>query len=91
MKACSTLGVRQASSSDNTPKGNADTERVIRTRNEECLWRQEWPSPFERSRALEGWMADDHEHSLHSALGDNTPEQFERDDHSSHSPPFVAA
>jgi putative transposase len=91
MKACSTLGVRQAFTSDNNPKGNADTERVIRTLKEECLGLQEWTSLFELSWALEGWIADDNKHDLHAALGYKTPEQFERDDHSSHSPPFVAA
>jgi putative transposase len=91
MKACSALGVRQAFTSYNNPKGNADTERVIRTLKEECLWLKEWISPFELSRALEGWIADYHVHDLHSALGDKTPEQFERDYHTSHSPPFVAA
>jgi putative transposase len=37
MKACSTLGVYQAFTSDNNPKGNADTERFMRTLKEECL------------------------------------------------------
>ena len=41
MKACSTLGIHHAFTSDNNPKGNADTERVIRTLKEECLWLQE--------------------------------------------------
>jgi putative transposase len=91
MKACSAWGVRQALTSYNNPQGNADTERVIRTLKEECLWLKEWTHPFELSRALEGGMADDHAHDLHSALGYKTPEQFERDYHNSHSPPFVAA
>jgi putative transposase len=46
MRACSTLGIHQAFTSDNNPKGNADTERVMRTLKEECLWLQEWTSPF---------------------------------------------
>ena len=91
MKACSAMGVRQTFTSYNNPKGNADTERVIRTLKEECLWLQEWTSPFELSRALEGWIADYNAHYLHSALGSKTPEQFERDYHNSHSSPFVAA
>jgi len=37
-KACSPLGILQAFTSDNNPKGNADTERVMRTLAEECLW-----------------------------------------------------
>jgi putative transposase len=37
MKACSTLSIHQAFTSYNNPKGDADTERVIRTLKEECL------------------------------------------------------
>jgi putative transposase len=45
MHACSTLGVHQAFTSDNNPKGKAETERVMRTLNEACLGRHEWTSP----------------------------------------------
>ena len=31
----------------NNPKGNADTERVMRTLKEECLGLREWTSPFD--------------------------------------------
>jgi putative transposase len=41
MEACSTLGIRQAFTSDHNPKGNADTERVMRTLKEEYLWLNE--------------------------------------------------
>ena len=46
MKACSTLSIHQAFTSYHYPKGNADTERVIRTLKEECLGLQEWTCPF---------------------------------------------
>jgi putative transposase len=46
MRACPTLGIQQAFTSYNNPKGNADTERVIRTLKEECLWLHEWTCPF---------------------------------------------
>jgi putative transposase len=36
MQACNTLGIQQAVTSYNNPKGNADTERVMRTLKEEC-------------------------------------------------------
>jgi putative transposase len=91
MKACSTLGIHHAFPSDNTPKGNADTERVIRTLKEECLWLQEWTCPFTLLQALEGWVADDHEYDLHSALGYKPPARFERNYYRSHGPPFLAA
>jgi len=38
MQACSTLGIKQIFTSWSDPKGNADTERVIRTLKENLLW-----------------------------------------------------
>jgi putative transposase len=38
MEDCATLRIHQAFTSYSNPKGNADTERVIRTLKEECLW-----------------------------------------------------
>jgi transposase InsO family protein len=91
MQACSTLGSQQACTSDTHPKGNADTERVMRTRKAECRWLSEWTSPLARMRALERWLAHDHEPYLHSSLGYQAPRPFARDDHCSHGTPFVAA
>jgi putative transposase len=91
MQACATLGIHQAFTSYHNPKGNADTERVIRTLKEECLWLREWTCPFVLSRALGDWITNYNEHYLHSSLGYKTPSQFEREYYSRHSPPFVAA
>ena len=91
IQTCSTLGIRQTFTSYNNPKGNADTERFMRTLKEECLWLQEWSCPFVLIRAIEEWVTNDNEHYLHSSLGYKTPRQFERDYYRSHSPPFVAA
>jgi hypothetical protein len=41
MKAGSTWGLQPAFTRANQPNGNAATERVMRTLNEACLWRQE--------------------------------------------------
>jgi putative transposase len=35
---CSTMGIEQAFTAYNNPKGNADIERCMRTMKEECLW-----------------------------------------------------
>jgi putative transposase len=91
IRACAMLEIHQAFTSYNNPKGNADTERLMRTLKEECLWLQEWTCPFTLTRALEVWIMDYNEHYLHSALGYKTPRQCERDYYSSHSPPFLAA
>jgi putative transposase len=37
MQACTSLEIHQAFTSYNNPKGNADTERFMRTLKEECL------------------------------------------------------
>lgn len=91
MKACRILGIHQAFTSYNNPKGNADTERVMRTVKEECLWLQEWTCPFALGSALERWITHYNEHYLHSTLGYKPPSQFEREYYSRHSTPFVAA
>jgi putative transposase len=91
MQACSTLGISQTFTSYNNPKGNADTERMTRTLKEECLWLQEWSSPFELLRAFEAWIVYDNNHYLHSSLGDRTPRQFELAYQHSHGSPFAAA
>ena len=91
MRACRTLGIQQAFTSYNNPKGNADTERVIRTLKEECLWLQEWTCPFTLASALEVGIADYNERYLHSTLGYKPPRQFEREYHLSHGSQFVAA
>ncbi len=46
MEACRTLESHHTFSSDHHPKGNANTERVLRTLNEEGLWLQAWTCPF---------------------------------------------
>jgi putative transposase len=91
MRACATLEVHQAFTSYNNPKGNADTERFMRTLKEECLWLREWTCPFELITALEAWIMAYNEQYLHSALGYKTPKQVERDYYSSPGPPFLAA
>jgi len=78
MRACRTLGVDQAFTSYNNPKGNADTERSIRTMKEELLWLREWNDEHEVADAIAHWMPDFNEHYLHSALGYKTPNAFEQ-------------
>jgi putative transposase len=69
MQACSTLGIQQAFTSDNNPQGHADTERVMRTFKEACLWLQKWTSPC----TLQVWIADDNEHYWRSSFGYLSP------------------
>jgi putative transposase len=47
------LEIQQAFTNYSNPKGDADTERVMRTLKEECRWLKEWSCPFELIHALE--------------------------------------
>ena len=56
MKTCSTVGIAQAVTSYNNPKGNADMERMMRTLKKKLLWLREWTSPVELAQALASWI-----------------------------------
>jgi putative transposase len=77
MKVCSVLEVDQAFTSYNNPKGNADTERMMRTLKEELLWLREWRAPYDVSAVIGGWIEEYNESYLHSALAYRTPNQTE--------------
>ena len=72
------LGIRQTFTSYSNPKGNADTERLICTIKEELMWLREWATVEEVARAMESFAPDFNEHYLHSALGYQTPNEFEK-------------
>jgi transposase InsO family protein len=91
IEACSLMGIHQAFTSYNNPKGNADTERMMRTLKEECLWLREWTSPFELAHALESWIAHYNAAYLHSALGYKAPEQFEKEQIDGHITQLIPA
>jgi len=77
MKACSNLEVEQVFTSYNNPKGNADTERMIRTMKEELFWLREWENEREISLELDKWVESYNTGYLHSAIGYRTPVQAE--------------
>ena len=91
MRTCGQLGIQQAFTSYNNPKGNADTERSIRTLKEECLWLREWRSPFELADAVARWFEQFNVSYLHSSLGYRTPESFEQQWVTSHQTLLVPA
>lgn len=86
MAACGRMGIEQAFTSYNNPKGNADTERMMRTLKEELLWLNEWHSPSELQQRLEAWILCFNGSYLHSSLGYRTPNQAERDYDNSNRP-----
>lgn len=85
MKACHEMDIHQAFTSYNNPKGNADTERLMRTMKEELLWLHEWRSPFELAAKLEEWVLQKYNNEyLHSTLGYVPPAVFENQWRTSH-------
>ncbi len=87
MKACSNLEVEQAFTSYNNPKGNADTERMMRTMKEELFWLREWIGEAELGKELDKWVQYHNKSYLHSALGYRAPIQAEEEynrNHTSH-------
>ena len=79
MKACSEMSVRQIFTSFNNPKGNADTERVIRTLKEEMIWPNDWDNAFEAKVMLERIIDFYNNDTPHSAIGYRTPQEFDEE------------
>jgi transposase InsO family protein len=78
MKACHVLGIKQIFTSYNNPKGNADTERVIRTLKEDLIWPNDWQNPFELQQGLDKWVDEYNNDYPHSSLKHKTPCEFEK-------------
>jgi len=79
MEACSVLEIKQIFASYNSPKGNADTERVIRTVKEDFVWIREFSSPFEFSEAFKEWLENYNNDYPHSSLDNYTPSEYEKE------------
>lgn len=78
MKEMAVLGIEQIFTSYDNPKGNADTERVIRTIKEELIWLNEFRSLDEARERIEDWITNCYNKLyVHSALGYLSPEEYE--------------
>ncbi len=78
MRDMATLGIEQIFTSYDNPKGNAGTERMMRTIKEEVLWLNEFSSLEEAKEKIGHWI--DVEYNklyVHSGLGYLSPEEFE--------------
>jgi len=78
MAACNVLEIKQIFASYDNPKGNADTERVIRTIKEDLIWPNDFQTPFELQTALDKWVQDYNNDYPHSLLNYKTPSEFEK-------------
>ena len=79
MQVCSVMEIKQIFTSYNNPKGNAETERLMRTIKEDLIWIKEFNSPDELKDALKQWINDYNTDYPHSALNYKTPTQFEKE------------
>jgi transposase InsO family protein len=78
MTAMSLLGIEQVFTNYDNPKGNAETERLMRTIKEELLWLREFTSLEEARTAIHHWITVEYnERYVHSALGYKSPREFE--------------
>ncbi|MDN3508577.1 MAG: integrase core domain-containing protein [Candidatus Neptunochlamydia sp.] len=77
MKSCNILGIKEIFTSYNNPKGNAETERSIRTLKEELFWIKEWQGVKQVEDALDVWVDNYNKTYLHSPLGYKSPEWVE--------------
>jgi len=79
MRACSAMGIKQIFASYSNPKGNADTERVIRTIKEDFIWVSDYSSPVEFTEGFKAWVERYNSDYPHSSLKYLTPCQFEKE------------
>ena len=73
MKFCSELGIKQIFASYNNPKGNAKTERMIRTIKEEVIWIHEFDSLQEAKRKIKEFIQFYNSKYPHSAIRYKSP------------------
>jgi putative transposase len=76
-KAVVALGIEHVTTSYNNPKGNADTERFMRTFKEEVVWPNEFSSFEDALVAVEEFFRFYNEEYPHSTLGGMSPIEFE--------------
>lgn len=75
MMSCSLLGVKQIFTTWSNPKGNSDTERVMRTIKEDAVWPYEWANPFEFAQHLKAWINRYNTDYPHQSLNFMTPRE----------------
>lgn len=76
MKNCAILGIKQIFTTWSNPKGNSDTERVLRTLKEDLVWLHDWEDPFELEGAMAQWIDAYNTDFPHQSLGNLTPKQY---------------
>ena len=73
---CKVLGIEQIFTTYDNPKGNADTERVIRTLKEEAIWPYEFESLEPARKKIVQGITFYNETYCHSSLNDKSPQEY---------------
>jgi len=76
MMSCALLGIKQIFTTWSNPKGNSDTERVLRTLKEDLVWPYDWDNPFDFEVALNKWIESYNTDYPHQSLENMTPQQY---------------
>lgn len=76
MMNCSLLGIKQIFTTWSNPKGNSDTERVMRTLKEDLVWTYDWDNPFSFAEELHRWIDRYNSDYPHQSLNNMTPQQY---------------
>lgn len=79
MRAVSILEIKQIFASYSNPKGNADTERVMRTIKEEFVWINDFKSALDFTEGFKKWVETYNVDYPHSTLQYKSPCQFEKE------------
>jgi putative transposase len=77
IKEMSILQIVQIFTSYNNPKGNAETERMMRTIKEEVVWLEEFKNLEEAREKIGSWIEEYNTLYVHSSLGYMSPIEFE--------------
>jgi len=75
MSYCMERGINQIFATYNNPKGNAETERVIRTIKEEVVWINEFETLEEAKVEMEKFVKFYNEEYCHSSIGYRSPRE----------------
>jgi len=78
MLACSVMEIKQIFASYNNPKGNADTERLMRTIKEDFVWTHDFTLPTEFTEQFKQWVENYNTDYPHSSIKYLTPCDFEK-------------
>ncbi len=78
MRDMATLWIEDIFTSYDNPKGNAETERMLRTIKEEIIWLNEFSNLEDAKQRIGQWIEIDYNKLyVHSGLGYISPEEFE--------------